>query len=48
MEKQQTKRQLPRKGFDRFCLRKTVKNDEFLPVENKFPQQGLVRNFFFK
>ena len=27
--KKRTKRRLPRKGFDRFCLRKTIKKRQF-------------------
>ena len=28
-------------GFDCFCLRKTIKNDKFLQVKNKIPQNGM-------
>ena len=30
------KRRLLRKGFDRFCLKKTIKDDDFLQVKKKF------------
>ena len=38
--KKRTKQRLPVKGFDRFCLRKTIKKGRFLTSENEIPQHG--------